>query len=195
VTSESPSEPTTGLPTADMRRKAGHQEILGETLAKFEFFQHGWHPYSRFLDVDKIDLILRRRRQEQVDYREIQVKFGKLYACTQKWELPLFSVSSWRFFTDSNLDSLTERSGLFLTYVLAPDDGFKGDMFVFPIDTFADIVRRSDKLNNGSYRVYISRSQQDAKRWYVRRRARFGELNDETTIDVTAYYRNFACLE
>jgi hypothetical protein len=91
--------------------------------------------------------------------------------------------------------SLTERSGLFLTYVLAPDDGFKGDMFVFPIDTFADIVRRSDKLNNGSYRVYISRSQQDAKRWYVRRRARFGELNDETTIDVTAYYRNFACLE
>jgi hypothetical protein len=48
------------------RRRAGHQEILGETLAKFEFFQHGWHPYSRFLDVDKIDLILRRRRGADV---------------------------------------------------------------------------------------------------------------------------------
>ena len=67
------------VPTAEMRRRAGHQEILGETLAKFEFFQHGWHPYTRFLDVDKIDLILRRRNDSQVDYREVQVKFGKLY--------------------------------------------------------------------------------------------------------------------
>jgi hypothetical protein len=76
--------------TPASRRKAGHQEILGETLAKFEFFQHGWHPYTRFLDVDKIDLILRRRKQMLVEYREIQVKFGKLYTCINRWELRHF---------------------------------------------------------------------------------------------------------
>ena len=32
-----------------LRRKAGHYEILGETHAKYEFFQQGWNPYSRFL--------------------------------------------------------------------------------------------------------------------------------------------------
>jgi hypothetical protein len=185
---------TDALSTAEMRRKAGHQEILGETLAKFEFFQHGWHPYTRFLDVDKIDLILRRRRGAKVEYREVQVKFGKLYTCTKSWEKPLFSVSSWRFFTETNLDGLTDRKGLFFAYVLAPDDGFKGDMFVFPIESFADIVRRSDRLNNGSYRVYISRDHSSLGRWYVRRESRFDVLTEATTIDVTSYYRNFGSL-
>ena len=36
---------------------------------------------------------------KKLPYREIQVKFGKLYDCTPQWQLPLFSVSSWRFFT------------------------------------------------------------------------------------------------
>ena len=92
---------------------------------------HGWPPYSRFLDVDKIDLILRRRR--------VQVKYGKLYRCTRPWELPLFSHSSWRFFAEKNLTDMTDRGGLYLAYVLAPDDGFKGDMFIFPIATFATL--------------------------------------------------------
>src|SRR5262245_49291018 len=92
------------ISTAEMKRKAGHQEILGETLAKFEFFQHGWHPYTRFLDVDKIDLILRRRRGDHVEYREVQVKFGKLYPCTTRWSLPFFDFTSWRFFKDRDLE-------------------------------------------------------------------------------------------
>ncbi len=184
-------EPTA---TPASRRKAGHQEILGETLAKFEFFQHGWHPYTRFLDVDKIDLILRRRKEKIVEYREIQVKFGKLYTCINRWELQLFSVTSWRFFTEQSLIDLTERDGLFLAYVLAPDDGFKGDLFVFPIAEFANCIRRSDKIPNGKYRVYISRTRGDNPRWYMRRQSGFAELTDETVIDVTKYYRNFACL-
>jgi hypothetical protein len=182
------------MSTAEMRRKAGHQEILGETLAKFEFFQHGWHPYTRFLDVDKIDLILRRRRGSTVEYREVQVKFGKLYQCTAKWELPLFSVSSWRFFSESALTGLTEREGLFLAYVLAPDDGFKGDMFVFPMKEFAELVRSADRLRNGDYRVYLSRPHGAPDSWYMRRVPRFTELTKKTVHDVTKYYRNFACL-
>ena|SRR5579885_338774 len=182
-------------PTKEMRRKAGHQEILGETLAKFEFFQHGWHPYSRFLDVDKVDLILRRRRLEQVTYREVQVKFGKLFDCTRPWEYPLFSHTSWRFFTEKDLNNLSERKGLFLAYVLSPDDGFKGDMFIFPIKDFAEIVRASNKLGNGKYRVCISRTVGTNTRWYVRRLSKFDILNSQTVIDVTSYYRNFKQLD
>jgi hypothetical protein len=131
------------FPTTAMKQKAGHQEILGETLAKFEFFQNGWHPYSRFLDIDKVDLILRRRLADKIVYREVQVKFGKLYTGMSAWEHQLFTCTSWRFFTEKDLDDMTGRVGLFLAYVLSRDEGFKGDMFIFPIKNFVDIARSS----------------------------------------------------
>jgi len=183
------------LSMKEMKSRAGHQEILGETLAKFEFFSNRWHPYSRFLDVDKVDLVLRRRSGGRTIYREVQVKFGKLYECTRPWELPLFSCSSWRFFTEKNLEDMTKQKGLYLAYVLSPDGGFKGDMFIFPIEEFAKVIRLSDKLANGNYRVYISRKQGDENRWFVRRKPRFDVINEETTVEVTRYYRNFVCLE
>lgn len=186
--------PDEELSTAQMRRKAGHQEILGETLAKFEFFQHGWHPYTRFLDIEKIDLILRRRRNGKAEYREIQVKFGKLFECGQKWEKPLFSVTSWRFFKEKALADLLEYPNLFLAYVLAPDDGFKGDVFIMPIKAFVDLIRKSAKLGNGDYRVCFSRSLEKEPRWYLRRKSSFEKLNADSVIDVTEHYRNFACL-
>jgi hypothetical protein len=183
------------LSMKEKKQKAGHQEILGETLAKFEFFENGWHPYSRFLDVDKVDLILRRRLPDGIIYREVQVKFGKLYECDGAWEKLLFSYTSWRFFTDKNLDDMTKQKGLFLAYVLSLDKAFKGDMLIFPIDDFAKIVRMSDKLGNGKYRVYISHRLDDERQWFVRRQPKFNVINDETTVDVTPYYRNFQCLE
>jgi hypothetical protein len=183
------------LSMKEKKQKAGHQEILGETLAKFEFFENGWHPYSRFLDVDKVDLLLRRRLPDGIIYREVQVKFGKLYECDYAWEKPLFSYTSWRFFTDKNLDDMTKQKGLFLAYVLSLDKGFKGDMFIFPIDDFAKIVRMSDKLGNGKYRVYISRKLGNEHQWFVRRKPKFNVISDETTVDVSPYYRNFQSLE
>ena len=51
-----PDEPEPEQIAAGMRSRAGHYEILGETYAKFEFFEKGWNPYSRFLDVDKVVL-------------------------------------------------------------------------------------------------------------------------------------------
>lgn len=180
--------------TKETRQRAGHQEILGETLPKFEFFQNGWHPYSRFLDVDKVDLLLRRRKDGRVDYREVQVKFGKLYSCRAHWEKELFSGTSWRFFSEKNLADLEDRGSLFLAYVLAADHGgFKGDMFIFPISDFTRIVRKADRLANGNYRLYISRGAANSH-WYVRRRWNFSTLDETNTIDVTSYYRNFACL-
>jgi hypothetical protein len=183
------------FPTTAMRQRAGHQEILGETLAKFEFFQNGWHPYSRFLDIDKVDLILRRRLADNIVYREVQVKFGKLYTRMSSWERQLFTCSSWRFFTEKDLNDMSERDGLFLAYVLSRDEGFKGDMLIFPIKNFVDIVRSSHKSDNGKYKVYISCSSDEAPHWYVRRQERkFHTLDDKTVVNVTEYYRNFQCL-
>jgi hypothetical protein len=119
------------LSEKEKKQKAGHYEVLGETLAKFEFFQNGWHPYSRFLDVDKVNLVLRRNRKNLVEYREIQIKFGKLYEIMPKWEHKLFYTSSWRFFTAKELQDLEDRKGLYLAYVLSRDDRYQGD-FYFP---------------------------------------------------------------
>src|SRR3990172_299842 len=99
-----------------LRRKAGHYEILGETYAKLEFFQRGWNPYSRFLDVDKVDLVLRRTKRGSPEYREVQVKFGKLYEVGNAWEQRLFDVTSWRFFKTDEFDSAP--SHLFVSYLL-----------------------------------------------------------------------------
>jgi hypothetical protein len=125
----------------------------------------------------------------------VQVKFGKLYECGSKWERKLFSVSSWRFFSEKVLTALTERPDVYLAYVLSPDDGFKGDMFIFPVAVFAHAVRQADRVSKGDYRVFISRSKQEPNRWYVRRKWAFDALTPETAFEVTEHYRNFRCLE
>ena len=67
-------------------------------------------------------------------------------------------------------------------------------MFIFQVNAFADIVRRSDRLRNGNYRLYISKSVSESPRWYVRRLSSFEKLEPRTVIDVTEHYRNFSCL-
>jgi len=182
--------------TREMRHRAGHQEILGETLAKFDFFEKGWHPYTRFLDVDKVELVLRRRKGRQVDYRDVQVKFGKLWPCERGWEKTLFSCTSWRFFTEKTLRELEERDGLFLAYVLKFDDPAKPhELLIFRAAEFADIIRRADRLGNGNYRVFISRTTEAKPRWVVRRKPRFDTLDESTVIDVTHHDWNFALLD
>ncbi len=91
------------------RGKAGHYEILGETYAKFEFFENGWNPYARFLDIDKVDLILRRRGSDGPTYREVQVKYGKLHEVGAKWEQKLFDLTSWRFFREKEFDDFADH--------------------------------------------------------------------------------------
>jgi hypothetical protein len=180
---------------ADLRRKAGHYEILGETYAKFEFFQKGWNPYSRFLDVDKVDLVLRRRVNGAPVYREVQVKFGKLYRCTQAWERPLFDVSSWRFFKDGEFGDADP--GLYLAYVLSEDDEYRGDFFIFPAREFATIIGSAPLVGQKKpqRRVFISRCLDDPARWVLRRQARFETVDDATCLDVSAYRRAFDILE
>jgi hypothetical protein len=177
----------------EFRRKAGHYEVLGETYAKFEFFQKGWNPYSRFLDVDKVDLILRRSTGEKPTYREVQVKFGKLYRVGSAWERKLFDVTSWRFFKQGEFDGMSPS--LYIVYVLSEDDEYRGDFFIFPVNDFATIIR-SAPIAGGKHRVYLSRTIGGKARWVLRRqRGSFDEVTPATCLDVTEYRRNFDLLE
>lgn len=51
------------------KSRSGHYEIHGETIAKFEFFDNGYNPYSRYLDTDKVDLILRKNEGNRIKYQ------------------------------------------------------------------------------------------------------------------------------
>lgn len=183
-------------PDADSRRRAGHYEILGETYAKFEFFEQGWNPYARFLDVDKVDFILRRREAKEINrpvYREVQVKYGKLFRCTLKWELPLFDLTSWRFFREHEFDAFLHRSDFFVAYILAEDIGYRGDIFVFPVCDFVNLLRAA--IPSGDKRkVYISRLKDDPEKWVLRRLNKFSTVDDSSTVDVSRYRRNFGVL-
>lgn len=178
---------------AEHRRRAGHYEVLGETYAKFEFFQKGWNPYSRFLDVDKVDLILRQSRTGIPVYREVQVKFGKLYRVGSAWERRLFDVTSWRFFKDTEFAKALPT--LFIAYVLSEDDEYRGDIFIFPVRVFVDLISTAPMVGGNKRRVYISRSRIAPQRWLLRRSRRFEEVNSETCCDVTEYRRNFGLLD
>jgi hypothetical protein len=185
---------------ADIRARAGHAEILGETYAKFEFFEKGWNPYSRFLDKDKVDLILRRRMPNGDRlYREIQVKFGKLYPIGQEWERKHFDFTSWRFFKEGEFAEQLEQKDFFIAYVLSRDPtpekpGYQGDIFIFPVRDFDSIIRCGIS-SGGKRKIYLSRRKGEQEHWFLRRATKFADITDETCIDVSKYRRNFGLLE
>ena len=103
------------MATKHERLLAGHAEIQGETIAKFELFEQGFNPYSRYLDIDKVDLRLRKRTGDKIEYLEVQVKFGRLYPVGSRWEKSLFDVTSWRFFRLDEFKNSPKH--LFIAYV------------------------------------------------------------------------------
>lgn len=171
--------------------KAGHYEIQGETIAKFEFFENGFNPYSRYLDVDKVDLILRTREEKAVKYFEVQVKYGRLYDCSEKWSKKLFDVTCWKMF---KLDEFKDhRPSLHIVLVLAHPDGYKGDIFIFPSEYFDALIRKGIHTNTKKgkrAKIYIARSLANGK-WYLWKKWKFDEVTTDTAEDVTEYRRNF----
>ncbi len=181
-----------------MRSRAGHYEILGETYAKFEFFEKGWNPYSRFLDVDKVDLILRRRLKGKIVYREIQVKFGKLYPVGPAWEQEHFDFTSWRFFKEEEFASHLDQQDFFIAYVLSRDPdadkpAYQGDIFIFPVRKFVEVIHQAIP-SKGQRKVYLSRLKGEEERWVLRKATRFAKITDDACLDVTEYRRNFKAL-
>ena len=177
----------------EKKQKAGHYEIHGETIAKFELFDQGFNPYSRYLDVDKVDLILRKRQGKDIRYIEIQVKYGRLYECKAKWEKTFFGFHSWRFF---KLDEFADsHKNLYVAYVLVhpPPSGYQDDIFIFPAVEFHRLIKQAvpTKTKKGMQaNMYIARTL-DGARWYLLKRWGFQQLNPETVVDVTGYRRNF----
>jgi hypothetical protein len=180
-------------PSAEDRRRAGHREILGETYSKIEFFEKGWNPYTRFLDVDKVDMILRRRHKKRLIYREVQVKYGKLWPLTPSQEGGLFDWTSWRFFHEDEFDSFLDHSDFFITLVLAADTGYRDDIFIFPVRDFVRLIRLAIP-SGGKQKVIICRSRQDPSKWYLRRVYRVDEITPDSTADISSFRRNFAIL-
>jgi hypothetical protein len=171
--------------------RAGHYEIQGETIAKFEFFDNGFNPYSRYLDIDKIDLLLRKRVNKKIKYIEVQVKYGKLFNCGGKWEKKLFDYTSWRFFKHDEFKNTHDN--LYLAYILSRDDGYKGDMFIFPIKKFNALINQGITRNTKKgkqHATYIAHSIHDDN-WYLWKKTGFEKIDKENTVNVTKYRRNF----
>src|SRR4051812_4010966 len=179
--------------TVAHRRQAGHYEILGETHAKLEFFENGWNPYSRFLDIDKIDLILRKTVDGSRVYREVQVKYGKLYQVGSAWERALFDVTSWRFFKEDEFGTHVGQKDFFVAYVLAAEAGYRGDIFIFPGSVFNHLIGCGIS-SKGKRKIYISHLLAGPDRWVLRRVNRFESVTEETCLDVSQYRRNFGAL-
>lgn len=170
--------------------KAGHYEIHGETIAKFEFFQNGFNPYSRYLDTDKVDLILRKKENGKVRYLEVQVKFGTLFTQDQPWYKQKFSCHSWKFF---KLDEFANASNdLFVAFVLSLPNNYNGDIFIFPVQTFHDLINKATKSNTkkGASAKFMIVHYHPKNEWYL---CTTSKLRDGVSnwIDVTQYRRNF----
>ncbi|GAA5483985.1 hypothetical protein [Haloferula sargassicola] len=186
--------------TPEMRLQAGHYEVLGETYAAFELFEHGWNPYSRFLDVDKVDFILRKLHASKPIYREAQVKFGKLYSVGSKWEKALFDVTSWRLFKPDEFSAYDDRKDFFLIYVLSAGTGTDREIFVFPIKEFNRLIdlaiTRGSKKGGTKKAMYISRSKADTGRWFMRKvGGKMERITEENCIEVSRFRRAFHLLD
>ncbi|QTH44009.1 hypothetical protein J4772_06280 [Cohnella sp. LGH] len=172
--------------------KAGHYEIIGETYAKVEFFEQGWNPYSRFLDIDKVDLILRKRIENKTVFKEIQVKFGKLHIAATEFEQKFFDFTSWKITNPNEFDNYIDNDNLFIVYVLSKPNQYEGDIFIFPVKEFSILLKQAIPSKE-KVKLYISHSINEDK-WYIRKLSKFKALDDTSVVDVTQYRRNFNIL-
>jgi hypothetical protein len=183
---------------AAVEQRSGHLEIIGETAAKLLLFQKGWNPYSRFLDVDKVDLILRRNRKNNPEYREIQVKYRRLYGNDKStgWASKFFSATAW--YTAETDEFASHRPGFFVMFIFGYSNrALEKDVLIFPSRDLHDIIQRCPlhKKNGDKRSLYISKSCADS-RWYVRlTRRKFVQIDPNTGVDVTKYRNNFAVLD
>ncbi len=109
----------------------------------------------------------------------------------------MFDITSWKFFKKDEFLEYIDAENLFLVYVLSLDDGYKGDIFIFPIKEFNEIINDAIITNSkkGELRkLYISRSK---NKWYARKHSIKENkiISNDTCIDVTRYRRNFDLLK
>jgi hypothetical protein len=84
-------------------------------------------------------------------------------------------------------------ANLFIAYVLAAPEGYRGDMFLFTVQEFASLVRSAPRSGEkGRRKVYLSRLKDEPGRWVLRTASRkFDSLTAKTVIDVTDHRQAF----
>jgi hypothetical protein len=123
------------------------------------------------------------------------VKYGKLDQVGSRWEKRLFDLTSWRFFSENEFDSYLDHSDFFIAYVLAADIGYRGDIFIFTVRDFVRILQSSIRGRNGKRKVLLSRLLEEPEKWVLRKASgSFTEIDNQSTMDVSGFRRNFSCL-
>lgn len=69
----------------------------------------------------------------------------------------MFDFTSWRFFKEDEFAGHLGQEDFFVAYILARDVGYRGDIFIFPVRAFVDIIRCGIP-SKSQRKVYISRN-------------------------------------
>ena len=145
--------------------KAGHKEVIGETIAKLVLFRNKFNVYSRFLDVDAVDMIVRNKKNDKITYNEIQIKYSKYYEGNKDF---WFSVKKSTF---------DPRYYFYFMFICADEDC----IFIIPSLTLNDFLQKMTFLEKDKkWDIHIVNRND---RWY------FTTKKGEKNIDIT-YYRN-----
>lgn len=174
--------------------KPGHQEIIGETLAKLWFFENGWDPYDRFLDRFKVDFVLRTQKQPDPIYRDIQVKFRSLHE-PPKWMKPMFcSQTGIALGKDEFKD---HRPQLFIVVVLrAKTKPNQVDYFVFPSDWFRSRVEEAPFYKADVSKIVSFAKGTEGDDWFIlKQRKQFKSISPETCLSIKEYRNNASLLD
>jgi hypothetical protein len=178
-------------------KRVGHQEIHGENIAQFEFSQAGWNPFKHYVDVDQVDLLLRRRTPPKPpEYREVQVKWCRSWVISESsWQGKFFTHVSWRHFTTE--DFASHRPELFVAFVIPnAEQIYTGDIFIFCSGEFHELIQRSPAFTKGTNRKCFELCHGHDERWYLLlQRNKFEQLNADTAFEVTASRRRFGLLD
>ena len=137
---------------------------------------------------------MRKRNGTNIKYIEVQVKYGRLYDCGEKWAQKNFDHTSWK---NISLDAFKDcpNDNLYVVYVLShPDVGYKGDIFIFPLKDFNHLLKSAIRINSKKgvqAKMNIAHCKKN-DRWYLWKKRNFTDMdNANNIIDVTKYRRNF----
>jgi hypothetical protein len=178
-------------------KRVGHQEIHGENIAQFEFSQAGWNPFKHYVDVDQVDLLLRRRTlPNPPEYREVQVKWCRTWTGKDlsKWQQRFFTHVSWRSFTTK--DFAGNRPELFIAFVIPnAEQIYTGDIFVFTSREFHELILRAPEFKKGTHHKCFELAHHHDGRWFLLlKRKKFEQLDADSVFEVTASRRQFSVL-
>ena len=151
---------------------AGHKEIIGETIAKLILHKRGFNPYSRFLDKEAIDLIVRNDKGKEVTYNEIQVKYSKKYLDPDE-----------NYWFKINQRTFNPRFYYYFMFICEDDD----KIFIIPSLTLKGMLKKI-KLN--------IKKEEDFGKWHIIIRKKENKyfldtMREEEKVDITGYLNDF----